>query len=270
MLAYLDGKSFDHLYRKIGCAGSDIANLRKRIYGRELSIPLSVHHLEELMLDRQARPELRVARVKLMLSIGNFRRMVKPCEQLVADAMRGCLHGEDAPPLIDANLQNLISEGLSDLIESDGEELNEELMSALEEAHAQRVRFTAGLFEVAADIAAWAGAESSTDAEMSQFNCQIIERLALQARIATEVALQYQAILRESTVVRAYSAIVGQLVTLKANPRTTDFSGIVHAISAAGTVEQFVTEDRPLRAALTQRLAPMTVLGLPSFLQQIA
>ena len=79
MIAYLDTSAFDHLYKKIGCTAADIANLRKKIYGRELSIRPSMHILADILLDRRARPELLVARIKLTLSLASFRQMVKPC-----------------------------------------------------------------------------------------------------------------------------------------------------------------------------------------------
>src|SRR5229473_4247977 len=131
MAAYLDTNVFDHLYKKTGCTSADIANLRKKIYGRELSLPLSIHTLEEILLDRRARPELIVAKVKLTLSLGNFRRMVKPCDQLLTDDIRAYAStGEAARPFIDANLQNVISHGIGELIEIDGEELDEDLIAA--------------------------------------------------------------------------------------------------------------------------------------------
>ena len=51
MAVYLDTNAYDHLYKKIGCTSADIANLRKKIYGRELSIPLFAH-MSDAQLDR--------------------------------------------------------------------------------------------------------------------------------------------------------------------------------------------------------------------------
>src|SRR5579859_2174261 len=142
MAAYFDTSAFDHLYKKIGCTAADIANLRKKIYGRELSILLSIHTLEEILLDRRARPELLVAKIKLTLSLGNFRRMVKPRDQLLIDDIRAYAEvGEVARPFIDAKLQNVISEGIAALVESDGEELDEDMIAALEEVRERKERF---------------------------------------------------------------------------------------------------------------------------------
>lgn len=271
MIAYLDGKSFDHLYKKIGCTGADIANLRKRIYGRELSIPLSVHHLEELMLDRQARPELRVARVKLMLSIGNFRRMAKPCAQMITEAMWARVSGEAARPLIGADVQNLVSEGLSDLIESDGEELNEDLMALLEESRGQREQFVSGFRETIAEIARGTAGESSVSGYTDSYAPVIIERLARNARIATTLATEYQAELAQSRSLRAYIVAAEEYsVKLRLGAAVSDYTGIVHAISAAEIAEVLVSADGALRAALGERLAPLAMLDLPAFLRHTA
>src|SRR5229473_1916111 len=146
MAAYLDTNVFDHLYKKTGCTSADIANLRKKIYGRELSLPLSIHTLEEILLDRRARPELLVAKIKLTLSLGNFRRMVKPCDQLLIDDIQSyASSGEAARPFIDVKLQNIISEGLAALVESDGEELDEDMIAALEEGLVQKEQFLSGM-----------------------------------------------------------------------------------------------------------------------------
>src|ERR1700722_29925 len=99
MIAYLDTKVFDHLYKKVGCTSADIANLRKAIYGRGLSIILGIHVLEEILLNRRASPQELVARVKLTLSLASIRRMVKPCDQLLGDDIRSyAANGVQARP----------------------------------------------------------------------------------------------------------------------------------------------------------------------------
>src|SRR5579859_4123269 len=142
MVAYLDTNAFDHLYKKIGCTSADIANLRKAIYGRELSLPLSIHTLEEILLARKARPELLVAQIKLTLSLASFRRLVKPCDQLIADDIRAYAErGQAERPYAGAEIQNIISDGIGELIETDGEELDEDMMAALKETRQRKERF---------------------------------------------------------------------------------------------------------------------------------
>jgi hypothetical protein len=269
MIAYLDSKSFDHLYRKHGCTSADIRNLRKRIYGRELSIPLSIHHLEEIMLDRHAR--LRVAKIKLTLSIGNFRRMLKPCEQLLTDAMRARMGGEENPrPLIDASLQNVISEGLSDLLESDGEELNEDLIGVLEEARAQRERFAAGFREALVEIAEHPVGASSRTEYYIQCAPLLTKKLASAAGLVISNPSQCDELM-ELKSIQAYVAIATSLkygVTSTHYSRPTDYSVVMHAIGAAEAAQVFVSSDATLREVLDNPHAPIAVLNLPGFLHQ--
>lgn len=271
MIAYLDSKSFDHLYKKHGCTSADIGNLRKRIYGRELSILLSIHHLEEIMLDRHARPELRVAKIKLTLSIGNFRRMLKPCGQLLTDAMRARMLREENPrPLIDANLQNVISEGLSDLIESDGEELNEDLISVLEDACAQREMFDAGFREAIAEIAEDAAGASSRTAYYMRYVPLLTKKLARAAGLVISNPSQCDELMEVKSI-QAYVVMATSLEYLIASnnySRPTDYSAVVHALGAAEAAQVFVSSDAILREALHNPHAPIAVLDLPGFLHQ--
>jgi hypothetical protein len=142
MIAYLDTGVFDHLYKKIGCTSANIAELRKAIYGRGLSMPIGIHVLEELLLNRRASPQELVARVKLTLSLASIRRMVKPCDQLIADDIRSyAATGQPERPLVSAQIQNAITQGIAELIESDGEEFSEEIAEAIEETRQRRERF---------------------------------------------------------------------------------------------------------------------------------
>ena len=145
MIAYLDTNVFDHLYKRIGCTGADIANLRKAIYGRQLSIPLSIHTLEEIMLADKARPEWLVAQVKLTLSIASFRRLVKPCDQLLADDIRAyAARGEADRPYLGADIQNVISAGISELVETDARSSTRRWWRRLRKRAAARNGFARG------------------------------------------------------------------------------------------------------------------------------
>ena len=146
MIAYLDTHVFDHLYTKVGCTSADIADLRKAIYGRGLSIILGIHVLEEILLNRRASPQELVARVKLTLSLASIRRIVKPCDQLLADDIRSyAAHGAPARPFVDVQIQNAITQGIGELIESDGEEFSEELAEALADTNRRKERFVQGM-----------------------------------------------------------------------------------------------------------------------------
>src|SRR5438128_7752884 len=142
MIAYLDTQVFDHIYKKIGCTGADIANLRKAIYGRELSIRLSLHTLEEILLARKISPQAFAAQIKLTLSLANSRALIKPCEQLLLDDIRAYAErGEADRPFLRGDMQNAVADGIAALIESDGEELEDDFVAVLEQARQQKQKF---------------------------------------------------------------------------------------------------------------------------------
>ena len=89
MIAYLDTNVFDHLYKKIGCTSCGYRRIcASRSTAASSRSRSSIHVLEEILLEpARVAPEL-VARVKLTLSLANFRRMVKPCDQLITDDIR--------------------------------------------------------------------------------------------------------------------------------------------------------------------------------------
>ena len=133
MIAYFDTQTFDHIYRKIGCTSADIANLRKAIYGHRLSIRLSIHTLEEILLGRKVSPQAFAAQIKLTLSLANSRTLVKPCAQLLLDDIRAyAVRGEADRPFLRGDIQNAVADGIAALIESDGEELEDDFLAVLD------------------------------------------------------------------------------------------------------------------------------------------
>jgi hypothetical protein len=152
MVAYLASSAFGHLYRKINCTAADIDALRKAIYSRTVSIPLGLHNLEEIVLARQASPQAMAAQIRLLLSISNWRVQVKPCGQLLGDDLRAFATGAaPARPFLHGAMQNAVTTGISELLESDGEELNEDFAEALDEVRREREAFAAGLGEFLAE-----------------------------------------------------------------------------------------------------------------------
>jgi hypothetical protein len=152
MVAYLASSAFGHLYRKIDCTAADIGALRKAIYSRTVSIPLGLHNLEEIVLARQASPQAMAAQIRLLLSISNWRVQVEPCGQLLGDDLRAFAADADpARPFLHGAMQNAVTTGISELLESDGEELNEDFAEALDEVRREREAFAAGLGEFLAE-----------------------------------------------------------------------------------------------------------------------
>jgi hypothetical protein len=273
MAAYLDSNVFDHLYKKIGCTSTDIANLRKKIYGRELSLLLSIHTLEEVLLDRHARPELMVAKTKLTLSLGNFRRMVKPCDQLLIDDIRSyAATGTAARPFIDTDLQNIMTDGIAELVESDGEELDEEMIAALEAARSQKASFLDHL----RDAAASGPAASVTFAQyFADAAPTMVRSLARSTGVAEACELRGLDGLLE---LRSVRMSVGASLSFNYT-RTREAASIpggdsrelIQAVSAAAVAGTFVTDDAQLRRLLARApLDNFKVIDLPAFLREIA
>jgi hypothetical protein len=273
MAAYLDSNVFDHLYKKIGCTSTDIANLRKKIYGRDLSLLLSIHTLEEILLDRRARPELMVAKTKLTLSLGNFRRMVKPCDQLLIDDIRSyATAGTAARPFIDTDLQNIMTDGIAELVESDGEELDEEMIAALAAARSQKASFLDHLRDAAASGPA---AAATFEQYFAGAAPAMARSLALGAGVVEACEQRGFAGLLELRSVRmsvGASLSFSYARTREAAPVPGgDSPELLHAVSAAAVAATFVTDDPQLRRLLERvPLDNFAVADLPAFLREIA
>ncbi len=278
MAAYLDSNVFDHLYKKIGCTSTDIANLRKKIYGRELSLLLSIHTLEEILLDRRARPELMVARTKLTLSLGNFRRMVKPCDQLLTDDIRShAATGAAARPFIDTDLQNVMTDGIAELVESDGEELDEEMIAALADAKRRKESFRAEMraqVECLRELAEPAGGVSF-DQYFEAGAGPFIKKVAERQGVLDECQRRgFDELLHIRSVRMMVGASLSFLYawTFERQSRNLgDSIDLLHAVSAAAVAETFVTDDAQLRRLLERvPLDNFKVIDLPAFLREIA
>jgi hypothetical protein len=270
MIAYLDTNAFDHLYKKIGCTAADIANLRKKIYGRELSIRPSIHILADILLDRRARPELLVARIKLTLSLAGFRQMLKPCAQLITDDIRAyAARGQADRPYISADLQNIISDGISEIIETDGEELDEDMVAALESERQQApllkdllARNTAG--GEAADFKEYFDKELPRALEICAANASMLD--GCRARGIGGLG-----------EVRSVRAAMGAILSLEYDGRMDDSTtkerpapDLRHVPCAAAVADTFVTNDKILTEALSRvPLERFEVIDLPEFLARV-
>jgi hypothetical protein len=276
MIAYLDTNLFDDLYKKIGCTAADIAELRKAVYGRGLSIPLGIHVLEELLLNQRASPQELVARVKLTLSIASIRRMVKPCDQLIADDIRSyAAAGAADRPLVNVQIQNAITQGIAELIESDGEEFSEEIADALQDTRRRRERFVNGMNVALQEITSLTAPAPANIGFAEYFDRSAPAAAELLAdRVGVLDACRDRGIagLLEIRSVRALvgsalSFIYGQTLA-GAPPPSADPIDFVHLPSAAATAEVFVTNDNRLREALAR--IPFDNLRLMSLAEFLA
>jgi hypothetical protein len=259
MIAYLDTNVFNHLHKKIGCTGADIANLRKAIYGRQLSVPLSIHTLEEILLVDKARPQWLVAQVKLTLSIASFRRLVKPCDQLLADDIRAyAARGEADRPYLGSEIQNVISAGISGLVETDGEDLDEEMMEALEETRQRRARFVSGIRRAREEIRRTAKPLPGQIAFEDYFRegAPILAERFAQGVGVLEACRErgIKGLLSLKSVRMAAGSVLSSMPaqTFEASSNGGASAEVHHAVSAAAVADTFVTVDKHLRQALAR------------------
>jgi hypothetical protein len=257
MIAYLDTKGFDRLYGKVGCTSADIADLRKAIYGRDLSITLGIHVLEETLLNRRASPQELVARVKLTLSLASIRRLVKPCDQLLADDIRSyAANGAPARPFVDAQIQNAITQGIGELIESDGEEFSEELAEALADTTQRKERFAQGINATLTEIVS---SIETVDIPFDDFFKLAAPQMA--AAFAQRAGVfegcrdrGIEGLLEIRSIRSAIGSALSCSYDLRSGSRTPALSDPIdylQAPAAAATAEVFVSDDSRLREALS-------------------
>jgi hypothetical protein len=197
--------------------------------------------------------------------------MVKPCDQLLADDIRAYAQGgEAARPFIDATLQNIISEGIAALVESDGEELDDEMIAELERAQ-QRRRWFGHLLK--------GMGEAGESREEVGFN----EYCVRESTRVLEAQAQFAGVLeacRERGVdgllnvpsVRA-ATYVALAMGYRKNVQTSEsvLANLCHVPSAGAVAETLVTDNAQVRQALDHvSLEKLAILDLPGFLAQLA
>ena len=278
MIAYLDTNVFDHLYRKIGCTGADIAELRKTIYGHSLSMPIGTQVLEELVLSRRVSPQELVARVKLTLSLASIRRMVKPGDQLIVDDLRCyAATGECERPFVNAQVQNAITQGIAELIESDGEEFSEELVETFEAARQSRNRFLQAIELWRPEISNLLEAlplQIGFDDYFDRVAPAMAERLAQGAGVLETCRERGIAGLLQLKSVRATIGTVLSLIYEETHedwaPATPGLGDFLHVPAATAAAEILVTnQPRLQQAAERVALNGIRALSLSEFLAVI-
>jgi hypothetical protein len=276
MIAYLDTNVFDHLYKKVGCNSADIVDLRKAIYGRDLSIILGIHVLEEILLNRRASPQELVARVKLTLSLASIRRLVKPCDQLLADDIRSyAANGVAARPFVDAQIQNAITQGIGELIESDGEEFSEELTEALADTTRRKERFVQGMNATLVEILL----------SIETVDIPFDDYFKLTAPLMAAAFAQRAGVLegcRDRGIdglleIRSIRSAIGSALAYSYHQRSgtrmptlRDPIDYLQAPAAAATAEVFVSDDGRLRDALSRvEMDNFGIMNLAEFLAAV-
>ena len=249
MIAYLATSAFGQLYRKIDCTAADIGELRKAIYGRTVSVPLGLHNLEEIVLARRASPQTLAAQLRLLLSISNWRVLLKPCGHLLADELRAFAAGAESPgPFLRGAMQNAVTTGISELLESDGEELNEDFAQALDEVRRERETFVAELGEFLAECGMRFTPPLATGAFAEYFERYAPDAaaaLAERAGVGAECERRGVAALLAMKSVRMWVGAALSLAcaqSLEGQPaRAERIDEVPHAVTAAAAADTFVT-----------------------------
>jgi hypothetical protein len=251
MVAYLATSTFGHLYRKIDCTAADIGALRKAIYSRTVSIPLGLHNLEEIVLARPVSPQALAAQLRLVLSISNWRALLKPCGQLLTDDLRSFAAGEDpASPFLRGTVQNAVTTGITELLESDGEEINEDFAEALDEAKREREEFAAGIRESLAQFEERLAqpAAAGTFEEYFRHNAlEAVAALAERAGVGEQCKRRGLHALFAVKSVRMWAGATLSLARARSlegrSPSAEDLAEVLHAVTGAAAADTFVTAD---------------------------
>jgi hypothetical protein len=276
VIAYLDTNAFDHIYKKIGCTGTDIANLRKAIYGRQLSIRLSVHTLEEILLGRKVSPQALAAQIKLTLSLASSRTLVKSCDQLLLDDIRAyATRGEADRPFLRGDMQNAVADGIAALIESDGEELEDDFLAVLDQARQEKQHFFAALEQARQEAEAissrpseWTGFEQYFDAAVLPALKTLAERAGV-ANPCRERGLD--GLLKIKSVQASLGAVLALSYAQMTNSWVANSTMLHHGVSAAAVAETFVSDTVAVRELLMHvPINGFNLTTLPEFLKQLS
>jgi len=276
VIAYLDTQAFDRIYKKIRCTGADIANLRKAIYGRELSIRLSVHTLEEILLARKVSPQAFAAQIKLTLSLASSRTLVKPCAQLLLDDIRAyAVQGDADRPFLRGDVQNTVADGIAALIESDGEELDDDFIAVLEEARQQKQHFFATLESAQGGAKAISSPLPGSTRSGDYFDAaarDALEALAERAGVGDACRQRgLDGLLKIKSVRMSLGAALALSYSRMTDGSVVNSTTLHHAVSAAAVAETFVSETLGSRDLLARvPIEGLSVASLPDFLKRLS
>jgi len=275
---YFDTSAFDHLQKRINCTAADIASLRQAVYGGEISIPLSIHVLEELLLARRSSPQTYSALLRMVLSIAPSRTLVKPCPDIVRGDVRSYAAGGGAEnPRVHGPVQNIVAAGIAELIESDGEDWDDDFVAALEQIRGNREKFAERMRvipEIVANIAFHGPELPSFDAFWSTDADGIAGGFADEAGVGEKCAARGIEGLLELPSIRMAVGIrlsyIHGLLLQGHRTKKSDGEDQHHAISAAAAAEILVTADpRLLKIAARVPMDNFEAIDLRAFLDRL-
>jgi hypothetical protein len=273
VIAYLDTNAFDHIYKKIGCTSADIANLRKAIYGRQLSIRLSVHTLEEILLGRKVSPQAFAAQIKLTLSLASARTLVKSCAQLLLDDIRAyAARGQAERPFLSGDMQNAVADGIAALVESDGEELEDDFLAVLDLARQEKQQFRTALAQVQQGAETISSPSSGWTSLGQFFDAAALPALETLSKLAGVADACRGRGLAGLLKIKSVRMSLGAALTSSYQQATTgtevDSTTLHHPVCAAAAAEAFVSDIAANREFLARLpIEGLEVASLPDFLK---
>jgi hypothetical protein len=147
--AYFDLNVFNHLYDKAsGVTEQDLNALRSAIKAEEISIPLSVHILDEMLPRSEPYTNLATKKIEFVLSLVDQQRIAKPADLLLYDDIRRYAHGQvPTDPFMGDPEISEIQSNLRSLSYPSAEEVSEQLVDA-HEVWKQKEDFEIGIIQV--------------------------------------------------------------------------------------------------------------------------
>jgi len=271
---YFDTSAFDHLYKRVNCTAADIANVRQAVYGGEISTPLSLHVLEELLLVRRSSPQSYSALLRMVLSIAPARTIVKPCPDIIRGDLRSYAAGGGAEnPRVHGPVQNIVAAGIAELIESDGEDWDDEFVAALEQIRGNREKFAERMLaipEIVGDIAPHGEEPPTFEALWSAGAAGITRWIADEVGVGEKCAARGIDGLLELPSIRMAAATALSYQYGRDVEAGDDVASRHHAICAAAAAEIFVTADtRLLKIVAGIPMADFEAIDLRTFLDRL-
>ncbi len=175
-------------------------------------------------------------------------------------------------------MQNAVTTGISELLESDGEELNEDFAEALDEVRREREAFAAGLGEFLAECGTRFTPPPGADAFDEYFERNAPEAaaaLAERAGVGAEFRRRgAEAILALKSVRMWVGAALSLACALRVEGRPSraeEASEVMHAVSGAAAADTFVTADaRTLPCLSRVAIDGLQTTDLKGFLMETA
>lgn len=278
-LVYFDINVFEHMRRGI-VSPEEVERVREARHDGKIAIILSYLNLEETlgMLDT-APPQEALEQLQFILDLVDWRRIVKPPYDFLADSIRSYAHGEPDPdPFAPVNSE--LKQALQNLTDPSPENLGE-LHRIAAQARAQKERFGenmgAASVALAPNVAELRRELHGKRPDFEEF-CRLLELRCAESYAARVGVLQecsnrgIDGLLGIRSVRMAARASASLLYAYDFERKSEDPSDsrdLLHAVMATAG-EKLVTQDGGLRARLAQiQIQNFRVLDMAGFVEHL-